>query len=75
MDGWIEPSNYSSIQISGARKRLEDQKIETLKQRRQRQKKTRNSIKHHLEKAGLYRNTRTGKVMHQVKDKLVETDQ
>ena len=35
-------------------------------------KKKRDAITPHLKKAGLYRDTRTGKLMHQVKDKIIE---
>lgn len=35
-------------------------------------KKKRDAITPHLKKADLYRDTRTGKAMHQVKDKLIE---
>ena len=35
-------------------------------------KKKRDAITPHLKKAGLYRDTRTGKLMQQVKDKIIE---
>ena len=37
-------------------------------------KKKRDAITPHLRKAGLYRDKHTGKVMHQVKDRLIEAE-
>ena len=74
MDDWREPSYYNSIHISGGKKNIEEHEPEKLEDKRKRGKKKKNAIKPHLKKAGLYRDTRTGKVMHQVKDKYIEIE-
>lgn len=70
----MEPSYYNNIHISDGEKKVIEQEPETLEDKRKRDKKKRDAITPHLKKAGLYRDTRTGKVMEQVKDKLVEPD-
>ena len=72
MDDWKEPSDYANIHVSGGKKKVEEQELEKLEDKRKRDKKKRDAITPHLKKAGLYRDTRTGKLMHQVKDRLIE---
>lgn len=72
MDDWKEPSYYANIHVSGGKKKVEEQEPEKLDDKRKRDKKKRDAITPHLKKAGLYRDTPTGKVKHHVKDKLIE---
>ena len=74
MDDWKEPSDYANIHVSGGKKKVEEQEPEKLEDKRKRDKKKRDAITPHLRKAGLYRDKHTGKVMHQVKDRLIEAE-
>ena len=70
----MEPSYHTNIHISSGKEKVIEQEPETLEDKRKRDKKKGDAIKPHLKKAGLYQESRTEKVMEQVKSKLVEPD-
>ena len=53
---------------------IEDNEVETLEDHRKRDHDKRKSIKPQLKQPGFYRDSRTGRVMEQVKDNLIAPD-